>query len=240
MGKVFVVTSGKGGTGKTMFSVNFAGTLAKKGYKTLVLDFDLGLRNLDLYMGLENHVVYDVYDVLTGLCQIKQALIKDKRFKSLYLMGASPVRNDGKITPLHMKVLCDKLRESFDYIVIDAPSGRDDGMVMATAGADAAIVITTPDFSAIRDADNVDRQLLELGIEERYLIVNKAVAEMMEKGYAPKLSEITSMIKSELVGVIQMDENINISTNLGIPIIMKNGTYIDENFKKITERILNS
>ena len=109
MGKVYVVASGKGGTGKTMFSVNFGATLARSGKRTVLIDLDLGLRNLDLYFGLENNVVYDVYDVLTGLCRIKQALIRDKRFDGLYVMAASPSRSDGHLTPLHMKVLCEKL-----------------------------------------------------------------------------------------------------------------------------------
>lgn len=239
MSKTYVVASGKGGTGKTMFAVNFAGTLAKAGNRVVVVDFDLGLRNLDLYFGLENNVVYDVYDVLTGLCKIKQALIKDKRFDHLYIMAASPGRCDGKLTPLHMKVLCDKLKERFDYIIIDAPSGIDDGMVLSVAGADEAIIVTNPDYSALRDADNLDRQLVKLGLRKRWLIVNKVMADMMAKGYAPKLSEITNMLNPQFAGAIQFDKNIQISTNLGIPIILKPNTYIEENFKNMTRRIVN-
>ena len=125
MGKTYLITSGKGGTGKTMFAVNFGATLAMRGQSVVVLDMDLGLRNLDLYFGLENNVVYDVYDVLTGLCRIKQALIRDKRFDSLYVMAASPVRDDGTLTPLHMKVLCEKLKSAYDYFswtVVLAPA----------------------------------------------------------------------------------------------------------------------
>ena len=237
MGKAFLIASGKGGTGKSMFAVNFGATLAKNGAKVVILDLDLGLRNLDLYFGLENNVVYDVYDVLTGVCRIKQALIRDKRFEDLYLMAASPTRDDGSLTPLHMKVLCEKLKNIYDYVIIDAPSGIDDGLVIASAGADSAVIVTTPEYSALRDADTLDRQLQQLGIEERFVVLNKVVAEMMSAGYMPRLQEVSAMVQPPLVGVIQYDENIQISMNLGIPIVLKEGTYIEENFEKIAARI---
>lgn len=237
MGKVYLVASGKGGTGKTMFAVNFGATLAKRGHSVVVIDFDLGLRNLDLYLGLENNVVYDVYDVLTGLCRIKQALIRDKRFENLYMMAASPEKNDGTLTPLHMKVLCNKLKNLYDYVIIDAPSGIDDGLVLASAGADEAIVVTNTDYSALRDADYLDRELVKLGIEKRWLIVNKVDAEMMAKGYAPMLEDIVPMLQPQLVGIIQYDRNIQVSTNLGVPIVLNEGNYIEENFNNIAGRI---
>ncbi|MDY6037426.1 MAG: septum site-determining protein MinD [Eubacterium sp.] len=238
MGKVYVVSSGKGGTGKTMFTVNFGSILAKRGKSVVLIDLDMGLRNLDLYFGLENNVVYDVHDVLTGMCRIKQALIRDKRFADLYIMASSPERNDGYLTPLHMKVLCEKLKNTYDYVVIDAPSGIDDGLVIASAGADEAIIISSPDYSAIRDADNLDRQLVSMGVNTRHLVINNVEAELMASGYSPKLREITAMLKPRLAGVIQADPNIRISTNLGIPIVLKEGTYIEENFNNICSRIL--
>ena len=238
MGKVYLIASGKGGTGKSMFAANFGAILAKKGYSTVILDLDLGLRNLDLYFGLENNVVYDVYDVLTGVCRIKQALIRDKRFENLFLMASPPNRDDGSLTPLHMQVLCEKLKNTYDYVIVDAPSGIDDGLVLASAGADSCIIVTTPEYSALRDADVLDRELTELGIEERFVVLNKVVAEMMTSGYAPRLREITSMLRPPLAGVIQFDENIQISTNLGVPIVLKDGTYIQENFERIAARII--
>lgn len=238
MGKVYVVSSGKGGTGKTMFAVNFGSMLAKRGKSAVLIDLDMGLRNLDLYFGLENNVVYDVHDVLTGMCRIKQALIRDKRFDDLYIMASSPERDDGYLTPLHMKVLCEKLKNIYDYVIIDAPSGIDDGLVIASAGADEAIIISSPDYSAIRDADNLDRQLVGMGIDKRHLVINNVEAELMASGYSPKLREITAMLKPRLAGVIQSDANIRISTNLGIPIVLKEGTYIEENFNNICNRIL--
>ncbi len=237
MGRVFLIASGKGGTGKSMFSVNFGATLARRGSSVVLVDMDLGLRNLDLYFGLENHVVYDVYDVLTGVCRIKQALIRDKRFDDLYLMAAPPSRDDGTLTPLHLQVLCEKLKNTYDYVIIDAPSGIDDGLVLAAAGAEAAVLITTPEYAALRDADSLDRELLHMGIQERYVVLNKVIAEMMNAGYAPRLREITSMLRPPLAGIIQYDENIQISTNLGVPIVLKPGTYIEENFQRITGRI---
>ena len=238
MGKVYLVASGKGGTGKTMFAVNLGATLAKQGKKVVIMDFDMGLRNLDLYMGLENNVVYDVHDVLTGLCRIRQALIKDRRFENLYLMAASPVKSDGRLTPMHMQVLTEKLKNYFDYIIVDAPSGIDDGLVISSAGADETIIVTTPDFSAIRDGDNLARELMKLGINKNWLIINKVSPGLMTNGYVPGLAEITSAIKAEPVGIIQLDDNIQISTNLGVPIVMKEGTYIEENFNRIAERMM--
>ena len=237
MGKIYVVASGKGGTGKTMFAVNFGAELAKAGCSVVLMDLDLGLRNLDLYFGLEDQVVYDVSDVLNGVCRIKQALIRDHRFPELYIMAASPERSDGYLTPLHMKVLAAKLRAEFDYVIIDAPSGLDDGIVLACAGADEAIIVVNPDYSSLRDADNLDREMVELGLETRHLVVNNVDMELVEAGYAPDLNEITGMLQPELAGVIHTDQNIRISTNLGVPIVLKDGTYIERNFRGIAGRI---
>lgn len=238
MGKVYLIASGKGGTGKTMFATNFGATLAKLGKSVVILDMDLGLRNLDLFFGLENNVVYDVYDVLTGVCRIKQALVRDKRFKQLYIMPACPQRDEGNLTPLHMKVLCEKLKNTYDYVIVDAPSGIEDNLVIASAGADEAIIITNPESTALRDADTLDRELVALGIKKRFLILNKVIADIMNSGYAPGLEEIISMLQPELVGVIQFDDNIHISTNLGVPIVLKDDTYIQKNFLKIANRII--
>ncbi len=156
----------------------------------------------------------------------------------IFLMAAPPNRDDGSLTPLHMQVLCEKLKNTYDYVIVDAPSGIDDGLVLASAGADSCIIVTTPEYSALRDADVLDRELTELGIEERFVVLNKVVAEMMTSGYAPRLREITSMLRPPLAGVIQFDENIQISTNLGVPIVLKDGTYIQENFERIAARII--
>lgn len=238
MSKVILIASGKGGTGKTMFATNLGATLAQKGFKVAVIDMDMGLRNLDLYFGLENNVVYDVFDVLTGICRIKQALIKDKRFENLYIMASAPKKDDGTLTPLHMKVLCEKLKEQFDFIIVDGPSGIEDGLIIASGGADEAIIVTSPDYSSLRDAEVMDRQLLKIGIEERYVILNNVMADLISSGFAPSLQEVAEQLRPELIGIIQSDENIHISTNLGVPIVLKGGTYIQENFRRIAERLI--
>lgn len=240
MGKVYLIASGKGGTGKTMFSVNLGATLAQRGYSVAIVDMDMGMRNLDLYLGLENNVVYDVYDVVTGTCQIKQALVQDYRFPALYIIGASPERDKGDLTPLHMQVLCEKLKNIVDFVIIDAPSGRGDGLVMASAGADKAIIVSAPEYAALRDADIIDRTLMELGIGERYLVINKLIPEMMEKGIIPDLKSIDSMMLADLIGVIPFDVDINISTNTGEPMALVKGSYVKENFDNIASRVLMS
>lgn len=238
MGKVILIASGKGGTGKTMFTVNLGATLSQMGYRVVLLDYDMGLRNLDLYLGLENQVVYDVYDVLTGMCRIKQALVRDKRFDNLYLMAAAPTKDDGTLTPLHMKILCEKLVEHFDFVIVDGPPGLDDGLAVAAAGAEEAIIVTNAEYSALRDADMVDSQLSSLGIVKRHAIINKVMVSLMKKGFAPSLREINAILRTDLIGAIQYDENIHISTNLGIPIVGKKDAYIEKNFKNIARRIL--
>ncbi len=237
MGKVILVASGKGGTGKTMFAANLGATLAVEGYKVLLIDMDMGLRNLDLYLGLENNVVYDVYDVMSGVCRIKQALIKDKSFPGLYLMAASPKRPEGDITPLHMKVLCNKLLDKFDYIVVDGPAGIDDGLAVAAGGADMAVVIMSPDYASTRDGEMVQIVLHDQGVEKIGFVVNKLNMDMIRKGFAPEISEVVKGVQRNLLGAIQLDENINISTNLGVPIVFMQETYIADNFHRISERV---
>lgn len=238
MNKVYLVASGKGGTGKTMFSVNLGATLALRGYSVVIVDMDMGLRNLDLYLGLENEVVYDAYDVMRGICSIKQALLSDARLPDLFIIGSSPERDNGDITPLHVNVLCKKLREHFDFVIIDSPPGLDDGLVLASAGADEAIIVTAPEYAALRDADTLDDELFKLGIRRRYAVLNKVEPDLMKSGYFPSISEITATMIPELIGVILYDDNIHISTNLGVPIVLKQSTYIRRNFEKIVSRLL--
>ncbi|MBQ8563568.1 MAG: septum site-determining protein MinD [Firmicutes bacterium] len=237
MGKVIAVASGKGGTGKTMFVANLGATLSMAGYKVAVVDMDTGLRNLDLYLGLENNVVYDVNDVMQGVCRIKQALIRDKSFPGLYLMAGAPKRPDGETTPLHMKVLCRKLTEQFDYVIVDGPAGIDDGLTIAAAGADMAVIVISPDYAAARDGDMVRMVLKEMGIPKIGFLINKLSMDMIRKGFAPDVSDLTRGFQKDLLGVIQMDENIQVSTNLGVPIVFMQETYIAENFRNIAGRI---
>lgn len=237
MGQTIVIASGKGGTGKTMFAANLGAAMVKRGHKTVLVDMDTGLRNLDLYLGLENNVVYDVSDVLNGVCRIKQALIKDKSFPGLFFMAASPKPDDGEITPLHVKVLCDKLKQIFDYVIIDAPAGLDDGLVVAMGGADEVMMVITPEYSSIRDCETVTMTLKEFGIENVHYILNKVNTKLMKAGLAPSLRDFPRGITERMIGLVQQDENIHISTNMGVPIVFMKDTYISKNFDNIAKRI---
>ena len=238
MGNVILVASGKGGVGKTVFSSNAGAKLALQGYKVVLIDMNMGLRNLDICLGLENKIVYDVADVLSGVCRIKQALIRDKRFPELYLMSASQNKQKTEITPLHMKVLCRKLKRNFDYIIIDAPAGVDENLEIAGAGADMAVIITVPEYAAVRDADALDHLLMDMGIQKRTYVINKVKPNLVCSGLVPSIAKIAETMRPDMAGIIQYDENIHIAANNGIPIVYKDGTYIEKNFTKIMERII--
>ncbi|MCL2436565.1 MAG: septum site-determining protein MinD [Clostridiales bacterium] len=238
MGKVILIASGKGGTGKTVFTANAGAILAQRGHKVVLIDMDMGLRNLDLCLGLEDRVVYDVADVLTGLCRIKQALVRDKRFGNLFLMSSPPSSKHADITPLHMKVLCKKLRNNFDYILIDAPAGINDTVLMSAAGADSAVIITVPEHAAIRDADILYAVLKEHGITDIKYVLNKVRSDLISTGFVPGINEISRKLRPTMAGIIQYDDNIHIASNNGLPVVFKKGTYIEENFNKIVDRII--
>ncbi|MBE6030058.1 MAG: septum site-determining protein MinD [Clostridiales bacterium] len=237
MGKVILITSGKGGTGKSTFASNMGALLASEGKSVVLVDMDMGLRTLDIYMGLESKVVYNVYDVVSGLCRIKQALIKDKRFDNLYLMAAAPHRDDTRVTQLHMKVLFRRLAEKFDYVIVDSPAGIDDGFALAAAGADKAVVVTVPEYTAVRDAEVVSALIDSMGIKEKYYVINKVRPEMITSGMIPTIEEINEIIRMPLAGIIQYDENIHIAVNNGLPIVFKQDSYIYENMNNIVKRI---
>lgn len=238
MGEIILVASGKGGTGKTSVTANLGALLAKDGYKVALIDMDMGMRNLDLYLGLENRVVYNIMDVFTGICRIKRAFIKDRRFENLYLMSASPRKDERDITPLHMEILCDRIRDSFDYVLIDCPAGIGTGLELAMAGADRALIVTEADMAALRDADILNRYLKENGIKNTCYIVNKVRADLMERKLIPDLNQISETMSSRMIGIIQFDDNIYVSTNRGVPIVFKDGTYIEQNFQNIKRRFI--
>ena len=238
MGKVFLVTSGKGGTGKTMFSVNLGAQLALENKRVMIIDMDMGLRNLDLYLGMENKVVYNIMDVLSGTCRINKAMIKARGFNTLYFMAASPIIDERDITPLHMKVLCDKLRKHFDYIIIDTPAGMGEMLEISMTAADKAIIVTEPEIASLRDADCIERYLMQNGLHNTCIVVNKLNVELMNAGFTPSVKSMVDIFKGPIVGIIQADDNIHISTNKGIPIVCKRGTYIQRNFAEIAKRIV--
>lgn len=238
MSKVIVVTSGKGGVGKTTTTANLGTALAMAGYKVVLVDADIGLRNLDLVMGLENRVVYDLVNVVEGTCRLKQALIKDKRQKELYMLPAAQTRDKDAVSAEQMKQLCDDLRKDFDYIFIDCPAGIEQGFKNAIAGADEAIVVTTPEVSAVRDADRIIGLLEANEIREPKLLVNRVRVNMVKSGNMLNVEDIIELLAINLIGVVPDDEDIIITSNKGEPAVMNQNTKTGQAYMNISKRIL--
>lgn len=236
-GKVIVITSGKGGVGKTTTCANIGTGLAQRGRKTVLIDADVGLRNLDVVMGLENRIVFDLVNVCEKVCKTRQALIKDKRFENMYLLPAAQTKEKDVIKPEQMIELCNELRQEFDYILIDCPAGIEQGFKNAVAGADQAIIVTTPDVSAVRDADRIVGLLQSRGITQPQLIINRVRPQMVRKGDMMDIDDVNDILAINLVGVVPDDESIIISTNRGEPAIMDVGSRAGEAFRNIVGRI---
>lgn len=218
MGEVIVITSGKGGVGKTTSTANIGTGLAMLGKKVALIDTDIGLRNLDVVMGLENRIVYNLVDVVENNCRIKQALIKDKRYPTLYLLPSAQTRDKSAVTPGQMKKLTGELREEFDYILLDCPAGIEQGFKNAIAGADRALVVTTPEVSAVRDADRIIGLLEANEIRRTHLIVNRLRADMVKEGNMMSSDDVVEILAIDLIGIVPDDEHIVISTNNGEPL----------------------
>lgn len=222
MSEVIVVTSGKGGVGKTTTSANVGTGLAEMGKSVVLIDADIGLRNLDVVMGLENRIVYNLVDVIEGNCRLKQALIKDKRHAGLFLMPAAQTRDKNCITPQQMVKLIDNLRSQFDYIILDCPAGIEQGFQNAIAGADHAIVVTTPEVSAIRDADRIIGLLEANEIKKIDLVVNRLRQDLVRRGEMMTVDDVLDILGLPLLGIVPDDENVVIATNQGEPLVGKN------------------
>lgn len=235
--KVIVITSGKGGVGKTTTTANIGAGLAETGSKVLLIDTDIGLRNLDVVMGLENRIVYDLVDVIEGRCRIPQALIKDKRCSNLSLLPAAQIRDKNDVSPEQMEDLIKKLKPDFDYILIDCPAGIEQGFKNAIIAADEAIVITTPEISATRDADRIIGLLEAAGIKNPRLIVNRIRMEMVREGNMLSVDDMLDILAIQLLGVVPDDEAIVISTNKGEPLVYKGETLAAKAYKNIVNRI---
>ncbi|NLM75709.1 MAG: septum site-determining protein MinD [Clostridiaceae bacterium] len=238
MGEVIVITSGKGGVGKTTTTANIGTGLAVHGKKVVLIDTDIGLRNLDVVMGLENRIVYDLVDVVEGTCRLKQALIKDKRFDGLYLLPAAQTRDKNSVSPEQMMWLCDELRKEFDYILIDCPAGIEQGFKNAIAGADRAIVITTPEVSAVRDADRIIGLLESQEIRNPRLLINRVRPDMVKRGDMMSMEDIVDILAIKMIGVVPDDENIIISTNRGEPAVIDNKSLAGQAYRNITKRVM--
>ena len=238
MGEVIVITSGKGGVGKTTTTANLGSSLAEAGKKVVLVDTDIGLRNLDVVMGLENRIVYDIVDVVEEKCKLRQALIKDKRFEELFLLPAAQTRDKTAINEEQMKELTKKLKEDFDYILIDCPAGIEQGFKNAIAGADRAIVVTTAEISAIRDADRIIGLLESSEIRNPELIVNRLRPNMVKKGEMMEVDDIVDLLSVDLIGVVPDDEYIITKTNKGEPVIKNKKAPSGKAYIEIARRIL--
>ena len=219
MGEVIVVTSGKGGVGKTTTTANVGTGLAKLDKKVVLIDTDIGLRNLDVVLGLENRIVYNLVDVIEGNCRIKQALIKDKRYPNLYLLPSAQTRDKSAVTPEEMKLLCEQLKGEFDYIIMDCPAGIEQGFKNAIAGADRALVVTTPEVSAVRDADRIIGLLEANEMKKTELIVNRLRIDMVNRGDMMSSDDVVEILAIPLIGIVPDDEKIVVSTNNGEPLV---------------------
>ena len=239
MGEAIVITSGKGGVGKTTTTANIGIGLAKEGKKVIVIDTDLGLRNLDVVMGLENRIVYNLVDVINGACRMKQALIRDSRYPELYLLPSAQTKDKTAVSPEQMRKLTEELKMDFDFILLDCPAGIEQGFQNAIAGADRAIVVTTPEVSAIRDADRIIGLLEAHGIRNHELIINKLRVDMVRRGDMMSVEDVTEILAVDLLGVIPDDEQVVVATNQGEPIV-GDDSVAGKAYENICLRILGS
>jgi len=239
MGKVIVITSGKGGVGKTTATANLGTGLAQAGKSVVLMDADIGLRNLDLVLGLENRIVFDLVDVVEKKCRsVKQALIKDKRFETLHLLPAAQSREKDAVTPDQMRELCEELRSQFDFVIIDCPAGIEHGFRNAVAGATEAIIVTNPEVSAVRDADRVIG-LLEA--EEKcnpQLIINRVKPEMIKKGQMLSIKDVQEILNIRILGVVPEDEKILRASNRGEPAVLDQASRAGNAYREIVSRLV--
>ncbi len=238
MDNVIVITSGKGGVGKTTSTANIGVGLAQIGKRVVLVDTDIGLRNLDVVLGLENRIVYDLVDVVEGTCRLKQALIKDKRYDGLYLLPAAQTRNKMAVTPDQMKKLVRELETEFDYVIIDCPAGIERGFQNAISGARSAIVVTVPEVSSVRDADRIIGLLSAGEITDVHLLINRMRNDLVKKGDMLSIDDVLEILGVDLIGVVPEDELIFRSSNLGEPAVSDDKSKAGAAFRDIVDRIL--
>ena len=238
-GRVIVITSGKGGVGKTTTSANIGTALAKAGNKVVLIDTDIGLRNLDLLLGLENRIVYTIVDVVEERCKLKQALVKDKKNPNLSLLAAAQTRDKTSVSQEQLKDICDQLKKKYDFILVDCPAGIEQGFQNAVAGASEAIVVTTPEMSAVRDADRIIG-LLEAKeeVESYKLLLNRVRPNLIESNDMMSVEDVVEILSAELIGVIPEDTGIITSTNKGEPIVNDETSLAGQAYRNVAKRIM--
>lgn len=237
MGEAIVVTSGKGGVGKTTTTANIGTALAGLGKSVVVVDGDTGLRNLDVLLGLENRIVFTLIDVIEKRCKLKQALIKDKRFSNLFLLPTAQTRDKNDIKTEDMTELICELKNEFDYIIIDCPAGIEQGFENAIVAADRALVVVNPEVTSVRDADRVIGKLDARGLDKHEIIVNRIDYEMTRNGDMLDVNDILDSLAIGLIGIVPNDKSITVSTNKGEPVVLNNNSKAGQAFKDIALRI---
>ncbi|MDR3254835.1 MAG: septum site-determining protein MinD [Synergistaceae bacterium] len=235
--RIIVVTSGKGGVGKTTTTANLAVALASMGNRVVAIDGDIGLRNLDVIMGLENRIVYTLIDALEGICRLNQTLIRDKRIENLYMIPTAQSKTKDAVTSEQMKGICEDLRNDFDYILVDSPAGIEAGFRNAAAGADEALVVTTPEVSAVRDGDRIIGLLESMDKSPIRLIVNRIRPQMVKKGDMLSVSDVLDVLAIDLIGMVPDDESVVTSSNKGEPLTLSTDSPASRAFKNIASRI---
>lgn len=238
LGMTICVTSGKGGVGKTTTTANLGSALALLGKKVAVLDADIGLRNLDAVLGLENRIVYDLVDVVEGQCRLRQALIKDKRLPELYLLPAAQTRDKNSINSVQMEQLCQQLRHEFDYVIINSPAGIEQGFRNAIVGADEIIIVTNPEMASVRDADRIIGLVEAAGKPEPRLILNRLRIEMVRRGDMMDVADVLEVLGIDLIGIVPEDEMIIVATNKGEPVVYDKKSKAGRAFLNTAHRIL--
>ncbi|HRL11267.1 MAG TPA: septum site-determining protein MinD [Aggregatilineales bacterium] len=236
-GKVITVTSGKGGVGKTTTTANIGVALARLGKKVVVVDADIGLRNLDIIMGLENRIVYDLVDIVEGRAKLKQALIKHKQFPDLYLIPAAQTRDKTAVSPSDMVALANELRKEFDFIVIDSPAGIERGFRNAVAPAEEVLIVTNPEVSAVRDADRIIGLIEAENKGPAKLILNRVKIEMIKKGEMLSPDDVTDILAIKIIGIVPEDEHVVPSSNSGVPVTLNDHSRAGQAFQNIARRL---